>query len=52
MTRSVNETKQYTVLSEETLFGCYSTLLGNVHVKWSGLKQVIKQFMDTVVRWT
>lgn len=38
MTRSVNKTKQYTVLLEETLFGCYLTLLGSAHVKWGGLK--------------
>lgn len=40
MTISVNETKQYTVLLEEILFGCYLTLLGSVHVvsKWGGLK--------------
>lgn len=52
MTRSVNKTKQYTVLLEETLFWCYLTLLGSVHVKWSGRIQVIKENMDTVIRWT
>lgn len=38
MTRSVNKIKQYTVLLEETLSGCYLTLLESVHVKWCGLK--------------
>lgn len=52
MTRSFNKTKQYTVLLEETLPGCYLTLLGSVPVTWSGLNQVIKQFMDTVIQWT
>lgn len=42
ITRSFDKTKQYTVLLEETLFGCYLTLLGSVHVKWSGLNQVLK----------
>lgn len=38
MTRSVNKTKQYTVLLEETLSGCYLTLLGSAHIRWGGLK--------------
>lgn len=42
MTRSVNKTKQYTVLLEESTLGCYLTLLGSVHGKWGGLNQVIK----------